>query len=62
MQCKSVHTIGMTKTQNAAFRHLVQRWLAHEDLRKSGAPVSKLAESRQVLDHTRYYARNTFGA
>lgn len=50
---------AQTTVDPTRFRHLLQRWNAHQTLRSSGASVATLARSRQDLDGARHALRAT---
>ncbi len=43
----------MTASQNSEFQRLLEAWNQHQDLRKQGAPISALVESRSKLNQAR---------
>lgn len=45
-------------TFDGRFRELTRRWNAHQALRRSGAPIAELAESRLALDDARAKLRD----
>ena len=43
----------MTQSQHIEFQQLLQAWNQHQELRKQGAPISRLVESRSELEQAR---------